>query len=128
MSMLEKRRFGRRETNFAGWIRIADRPSQYCTVRDISVGGAFIECEYPSLLPFRFMLEIPATGTIYDCEARHRRDNGLGVEFRRMTMHDRSGKRIHTHTDTPEEITETRSETARLVNAMRGTFRERTRQ
>jgi len=127
MSMQEKRRFGRRETNFAGWIRLPDRPSQYCTVRDISVGGAFIECEYPSLLPFRFLLEIPATNTTYDCEARHRRDNGLGVEFRGMTMHDRGGKKTQV-TDTPPESTGHRVETARLVSAMRGTFRERTRQ
>ena len=126
MSMSEKRRFGRRETNFAGWIRIPDRPSQYCTVRDISIGGAFIECEYPTLLAFRFLLVIPATNTTYDCEARHRRENGLGVEFRHMTMHDQSGRTIHS--DKPADITEHRVETARLVSAMRGTFRERTRQ
>jgi hypothetical protein len=126
MNLLEKRRFGRRETNFAGWIRIPDRASHYCTVRDVSIGGAFLECEYPSLLPFRFKLEIPAIGTTYDCEARHCRDGGLGVEFLRTSAHDRA--RRQSRADSSPEITEHRAETARLVSAMRYTFRERTRQ
>lgn len=77
----EGRRFGRRETSFTGWIRLPGWSSRVCTVRNVSIGGALLECEHPMTLPFKFELHIPIVNTTYACEARHRSANTIGVEF-----------------------------------------------
>lgn len=75
------RRFGRRETNFTGWIRIPGWSSRVCVVRNVSIGGALLECEHPFTLPYTFELHIPIAGMTYVCESRHRLANSIGVEF-----------------------------------------------
>ena len=87
-SGIERRQFGRRETGYSAWIRVAGKPSQACVVRNLTDGGALLECSYPRLLPFRFVLDIPALGGKYRCEARHCGDTALGVEFLGSEQHD----------------------------------------
>lgn len=77
----EKRQFGRRQTNIRGWIKIAGRPSIPCTIRDLSEGGALIECDDDVWLPysFRVLTEHAAIDSV--CEIRHQNGKKVGVEF-----------------------------------------------
>ncbi|MGE0699131.1 MAG: PilZ domain-containing protein [Hyphomicrobiaceae bacterium] len=121
----ELRRFGRRETNYSGWIRVPGMASQLCVVRNMSLGGALLECEYPHLLPFRFLLDIPSTSTTYECEARHRRTNGIGVEFRSITMADVKSTAVTTLSFEPvAPDTELRQQSRRVIQTMRDTLRQ----
>jgi PilZ domain len=78
---IEKRQFGRRQTSLHAWISVAGRPRLPCVVKDISVGGALIEFEKPSWLPFNFQLTIEATRFTTWCEVRHQGPNNCGVRF-----------------------------------------------
>ena len=84
----ESRRFGRRDTNYSGWIRVPGKPRQICVVRNLSLGGALIECASPDLLPFKFELAIEAINTSYLCEIRHSSSSTVGVEFCAVERHD----------------------------------------
>lgn len=77
----DRRQFGRRQTNLQGWISVAGRPRLSCIVRDLSVGGALLEFEKPSWMPFNFKLTIEATRFVTWCEVRHHRANSVGVRF-----------------------------------------------
>ena len=77
----DMRQFGRRQTNLQGWISVAGRPRLSCIVRDISVGGALLEFEKPSWMPYNFKLTIDATRFVTWCEVRHHRANAVGVRF-----------------------------------------------
>ncbi len=79
---VERRQFGRRETNLHAWIKIPGRPLQPCVVRNMSVGGAMLTCDAPRALPFNFELVIEADKSIYECEARHCSETGIGVMFK----------------------------------------------
>jgi hypothetical protein len=77
----EKRQFGRRQTNIRAWIKVTGRPSIPCTVRDISQGGALLECDEEVWLPysFRVMAEHGVIDSV--CEIRHQNGRKFGVEF-----------------------------------------------
>ena len=77
----DKRRFGRRATNWSGRIVADNGRTVRCTVKDCSVGGALIELFEPTYLPFRFILEVEVSGFRSLCEVRHHRDRRVGVEF-----------------------------------------------
>jgi hypothetical protein len=77
----DRRRFGRRETNWEGRITWGERRFAQCIVRDISVGGAMVVLREPTWLPYSFMLEIPASGFKTRCEIRHQNELRFGVEF-----------------------------------------------
>jgi hypothetical protein len=77
----DRRQFGRRETMLHAWIKVPGRPPLPCTVRDLSVGGALIECESAEVLPFSFELVIEATRFRTHCEVRHAKPGSVGVRF-----------------------------------------------
>ncbi|MEZ5842646.1 MAG: PilZ domain-containing protein [Hyphomicrobiaceae bacterium] len=89
----ERRRFGRRETNWAGRIVLKNHRAVRCTVRDCSVGGALIELLEPTYLPFRFILEVDISGFRSECEVRHQRGTRVGVEFVGIGAIDRNDTR-----------------------------------
>ena len=77
----EQRQFGRRQTNLHAWISVPGRPKLPCVVRNISVGGALLELDRPSWLPFNFQLTIEATRFVTMCEVRHHSQGHVGVRF-----------------------------------------------
>ena len=77
----ERRQFGRRETLKHGTIRIAGRPGLPCRIRNACETGAFLELQPPSWLPFYFTLDIASNNRTFNCELRHARPNGIGVNF-----------------------------------------------
>ncbi len=77
----EARCFGRRDANHAGWILVPGRARQHCVVRNMSQGGAMLECDRPQTLPMRFELLVEATGAWYACEIRQRSKEAVGVQF-----------------------------------------------
>lgn len=77
----ERRQFGRRKTSLHAWISVPGRPKLSCTVVDLSVGGALLQLQKPSWLPYNFMLTIEATRFVTSCEVRHSRSDSVGVRF-----------------------------------------------
>ncbi len=54
----------------------------YCTIRNLSEGGALLSFEDGRLsVPYRFELEIEGFGVRVSCEPRHGGDEGTGVSF-----------------------------------------------
>ena len=90
----ERRQFGRRGVCLHGWICVEGRPRLSCQVRDLSVAGARLELDVPAWLPFNFRLVIDASRFAADCEIRHQRDNGVGVELRDAADRSRACPRI----------------------------------
>ena len=81
MSQVERRQFGRRTTCLHGWVVIEGRPRINCLVRNVSEGGALLECHAPKMIPFRFGLIIECKGFEAICEARHHTPEWMGVRF-----------------------------------------------
>jgi hypothetical protein len=53
-----------------------------CQVRNISLTGACLKGRGVTDLPDHFRLEIPARDRIYECEARWRSQDMIGVQFK----------------------------------------------
>jgi hypothetical protein len=83
-AFIERRQFGRRTTAIHGWLVIEGRPKIPCLVRNVSEGGALLECEVPAWLPFRFHLLIDCKGFSAWCEVRHSKESWIGVRFERV--------------------------------------------
>lgn len=83
-AFVERREFGRRNTCLHGWLAIEGRPKIACLVRNVSEGGALLECEVPKALPYRFHLIIDCKGFQAWCETRHQTDTWVGVRFVRF--------------------------------------------
>lgn len=81
---VERRQFGRRETRLHGWIMIEGRPRMAVVVRNVSEGGALLECQVPRSLPFHFSLVIECKGFQALCEVRHKTEQQMGVQFVRF--------------------------------------------
>lgn len=81
---MERRQFGRRHTCLHGWVELEGRPRFACVVRNVSDGGALLECAAPKVMPFRFMLVIDCKGFRAWCEIRHHREQWMGVRFVRI--------------------------------------------
>lgn len=77
----ERRQFGRRETSLHAWIKVPGRPALPCIVKNLSVGGALLQCERPRTLPYTFELIIDAANIQLVCETRHTTDTTIGVMF-----------------------------------------------
>lgn len=77
----DRRRFGRRDTNWQGRIVLDGRRPVLCWVKDCSVGGALLELLEPARLPFSFLLEVDVSGFRCVCEIRHQNGTRVGVEF-----------------------------------------------
>ena len=80
-SIVERREFGRRKTSLHGWVVVEGRPKIACLVRNVSEGGALLECQVPKALPFRFVLVIDSRGFQALCEVRHQTEAWMGVRF-----------------------------------------------
>jgi hypothetical protein len=78
---VERRQFGRRQTNVHAFITARGRPRMPCVMRDISEGGALLEVHHPEWLPARFRLIAEASGFERECEVAHRTDASVGVRF-----------------------------------------------
>jgi hypothetical protein len=81
MSGADRRQFGRRQTSLRAWISVPGRPRLPCLVRNISLGGAFLEINAPTWLPYVFHLTVESTGFDADCEVRHQSATSIGVRF-----------------------------------------------
>ncbi len=77
----DRRQFGRRQTSLHAWISVPGRPRLPCIVKDISIGGALLQFERPSWLPFTFQLTIESTRFTTMCEVRHQATTTTGVRF-----------------------------------------------
>lgn len=82
----DRRQFGRRQESAHGWIIVEGRPRYPCLVRDISAGGARLEVDQPSWLPFRFRLICESQRLDTDCEIRHQQQMSVGVMFVKRTL------------------------------------------
>ena len=80
----ERRQFGRRQTCLHGWVVVEGRQRLPCLVRNVSEGGALLECSAPKLMPYRFSLVIDCKGFQAWCEIRHQADQWIGVRFVRV--------------------------------------------
>lgn len=84
---IERRNFGRRQTVWHAWIAAPGRARFACLVRNISAGGALIECDVPEWLPYEFHLIVEAHGIDIECDLRHRGKFGIGVQFKMPLKH-----------------------------------------
>jgi hypothetical protein len=72
----------RRSAFVPGKVVVADPPfTGYCTVRDLSVGGAKLAFGAMPKLPMNFELCIPSQGKAHQVEVRWQRGLQLGVQF-----------------------------------------------
>ncbi len=92
----DRRQFGRRQTTAYGWIHVEGRPRVPCAIANISIGGALLQVDKPSWLPFRFRLVVESLGIDSMCEVRHQRDNAVGISFLKPTEHDAATQRERT--------------------------------
>ncbi|UCI06409.1 PilZ domain-containing protein [Mesorhizobium sp. B1-1-8] len=76
----KERRLHQRETVFKTATIMTD-PTINCSVRNQHERGAELLVPAESLVPDRFLLKVPADGTIYQAVARWRRRERLGVQF-----------------------------------------------
>lgn len=81
-ALSERRNFGRRQTLWHAWIMVSGRQRFACAVRNISPGGALLECEVPPWLPVEFRLVVEPYDIDILCDLRHRGKHGVGVQFR----------------------------------------------
>jgi hypothetical protein len=78
---LERRQFGRRNSQIRWWLKVPGRRPVACVVANISRSGAFLELPPPNWLPFRFGLVIEPDTEELVCEIRHVREAGIGIKF-----------------------------------------------
>ena len=81
-SPVERRAFGRRETDIKAAVRAGQR-LHVCTIRDLSEGGALLEFEQDVELPQRLWLRWDDLGTEIICEVRRQGGRRAGVQFAR---------------------------------------------
>ena len=79
---IERRSFGRRQTNDHAIVRVPGRPAIRCVIKNVSEGGALLEFDAPvSWLPFSFQLAWETGARREDCEIKHHNGNRVGVAF-----------------------------------------------
>ena len=76
-----RRQFGRRQTNWHGWVKVRGRPVVPCLVKDFSQGGALLEFEIPPGFPDQFQITIESEKFQSWCKVRHIEPGHMGVEF-----------------------------------------------
>jgi hypothetical protein len=79
--VMERRQFGRRNTNLNGWVRISGRPKLPCVIRNLTPKGALLEMEVPTWLPFQFELALEPGSEKLTCQVRHVLNGAIGVMF-----------------------------------------------
>jgi len=80
----EQRKDSERKRAFVPGKVVAENPAftGYCTIRDLSTGGAKLAFGTIPKLPDIFELEIPSQGKTHEVEVRWNRGLQLGVRFR----------------------------------------------
>lgn len=76
-----RRQFGRRQTNWHGWVKVRGRPVIPCIVKDFSAAGALLQFEIPEGFPDQFQLTIESERFQSHCKIRHREKGQMGVQF-----------------------------------------------
>lgn len=84
---VDRRNFGRRQTVWHAWIYVSGRPRMACLVRNISAGGALLECDVPVWMGHELRLVIEPYDIDVACDVRHKGLHGLGVQFQAMLDH-----------------------------------------
>ena len=77
----DRRVFGRRAIVRHAWITANQRPRLPCCIRNLSRGGALLELDVPSWLPYTFELAFEQPKIVIACEVAHRGKHGVGVAF-----------------------------------------------
>jgi len=79
----EQRKDGDRRRAFVPGKVVVDHPpfSSFCTVRDLSPGGAKLAFGSIPKLPDVFELQIPSQGRTHEVELRWQRGLQIGVQF-----------------------------------------------
>lgn len=95
----ERRQFGRRQTLWHAWAKVAGREREACIVRNFSVVGALLEFTGAAPVADRLRLVIDAYGFEAECYVRHRSKLGLGVNFDELAMAEARSVQC-----TPEEL------------------------
>ncbi len=78
---VERRAFGRRETQEHAVVRIAGRPPLRCVVRNVSQGGALLDFGQDVWLPFQFRLLWEGSKREELCDIKHQNGTRIGVSF-----------------------------------------------
>jgi hypothetical protein len=78
---VDQRQFGRRQSQFHGWIKAHGRRRVACIVRNFSAAGALVEPLEPFNAKGPFTLTIEAIGLDIACSVKHKADGMLGVSF-----------------------------------------------
>jgi PilZ domain len=81
MSGADKRQFGRRESNIRGYILVAGYQPVPCTVRNISDGGALLECKDQIAATRSVRLSVEGTEFNIRSEVVHQGPRGIGIRF-----------------------------------------------
>ena len=81
-SYVERRAFGRRETNIKATVR-AGTSMHVCLIKDLSEGGALLEFENQVTLPSLLWLRWDDVPSEIICEVRRHHGNRAGVQFAR---------------------------------------------
>jgi hypothetical protein len=77
---IERRKFGRKETNLDATARLASGLIAKCVIRDLSQGGALVEFPDGAVQPGRLRLSWEGNADVL-CEVRRVAGNRAGVEF-----------------------------------------------
>ena len=77
----KRREFGRRQSHLKAMAHIPGRGSYPCIVRNVSLGGAFVEFDQHFHVPAQFELEIAGLNEVFLCSKRHMAGAGVGVMF-----------------------------------------------
>ena len=81
-SYVERRAFGRRETNIKATVR-AGNCMHTCIIKDLSEGGALLEFDSHFALPSLLWLRWDDVPSEIICEVRRHHGNRAGVQFAR---------------------------------------------
>ena len=78
----DNRAHARIPTNLDGrLLTTGGRCNLYCTITDLSAGGARVRTRHGAYVPRRVFLLVTQTGEIVDCEQRWARENEVGLRF-----------------------------------------------
>lgn len=81
VSVVDRRRFGRRETFKAARIVVPVLPPVRCFVVNLSTGGALLQLKEDEVVRDEFKLIIEDDDIIVSCAVVHRSDARIGVRF-----------------------------------------------
>ena len=78
---VERRAFGRRETQEHAIVRISGRPAVRCVVLNISDGGALLDFGQTVWLPLQFRITLEGSKREEVCDLKRQNGSRVGVSF-----------------------------------------------